>query len=266
VATEPHVAVSGNLSVAWTEIFLHLLTTGVDDLSPVVVNVSEFENGVPVEIPEARARLDADLLARGKRSVQTVANTIFPESLWRPGTPNNDADLYARYERVWPRIRHDRANRNGVYFRRLTSFSSSSHPNDAPVNQLQRMIEIFRDGTHRRSALQAGLFDPTGDHRNGPYLGFPCLQQIAFTPLGADGLAITGFYAVQYQLEKAYGNYLGLCRLGRFVGAQLGRSLRRMTCMASLVSRGEFSKADLAALGQNLRNVIAGRREEPRLP
>lgn len=264
MAIEPYSSMSGNLSHAWTEVFLRLLTPGVDALSPVLVNVSEFENGVATESVPIRERLDTELIARGKRSIQTVANTIFPESLWRPGTPNNDTDLYGRYERVWPRIRRDPANRHGVYFRRLTSFRPASHPNDEPVNQLQRLIEIFRDGTHRRSALQAGFFDPIDDHRNGPYLGFPCLQQVAFTPLGADGLAVTGFYAMQYQLEKAYGNYLGLCRLGRFVAAQLDRRLVRMTCMASLVTRGDFSKANLALFAEDLRTATAVREEELR--
>jgi hypothetical protein len=263
VAIEPFTAPSGNLSEAWAQVFLRLLAPGVTGLSPVVMTVSDFDDIGPVELPNVRTLLAAALVAHSHRTIDTVANTIFPESLWQPGAPNNDTTLYARYDRIWPRIRRDPANRHGVYFRRLTSFRPSNHSNDEPVNQLARLIDIYKR-THRRSALQAGLFDPTSDHRNEPYLGFPCLQQLAFVPMDDDALAMTAFYAMQLQFEKAYGNYLGLCRLGRFVAAQLDRRLVRMTCTASLVTNGNATKAGLAALGHELRAILIARDEERR--
>ena len=266
MATEPFIVPSSNLSESWARVFLRLLEHGVTDLAPAVVIVSQFGNDGPREIPAIRERLDAELGARGKRSVHTLANTIFPETLWQPDAPNNDAVLYARYERVWPRIQKDTANRRGVYFRRLTAYRPSRYPNSEPVNQLQRLIETYRR-SHRRSALQAGIFDPTGDHRNEPFLGFPCLQQIAFAPLGRDALGMTAFYAMQYQFEKAYGNYLGLCRLGRFVATQLGRRLTRMTCIASIAKLGDnLTKATFAPFATDLRTIIADRNEERRVP
>src|SRR4051812_49112830 len=126
VAIEPFFASSGNLSEAWAEVTLRLLEPGVSDLSSVVVSVSEFDDNGPVEMPTIRRRLDAELRAHGKRSIETVANTIFPESLWQPDIPDNDPALYARYERIWPRFQRDPANRHGVYFRRLTSFRPSN--------------------------------------------------------------------------------------------------------------------------------------------
>lgn len=263
MAIEPFAATSGNLSEAWAQVFLRLLDPGLTGLSPVVVAVSDFDNTGPVEMQDIRTLLDAALVEHSHRAIATVANTIFPESLWRPGVPNNDTDLYSRYDRIWPRIQRDSANRRGVYFRRLTSFRPSTHANDDPVNQLARLIDIYKR-THRRSALQAGLFDPTSDHRNEPYLGFPCLQQLAFVPLDDDALAMTAFYAMQLQFEKAYGNYLGLCRLGRFVAAQLDRRLVRMTCTASLVTNGSETKAGLTGLGQELRTLLVAKEEERR--
>lgn len=263
MAIEPFTPPSGNLSEAWAQVFLRLTAPGVTGLSPVVVTVSDFNEGKPVELSSIRTPLDAALVQQGHSTVNTVANTIFPESLWQIGVPNNDRELYARYDRIWPRIQRDRLNRRGVYFQRLTSFRPSNHSSDEPINQLARIIDIYKRN-HRRSALQAGLFDPTGDHRNEPYLGFPCLQQLAFVPLGDDALAVTAFYALQVQFEKAYGNYLGLCRLGRFVAAQLDRSLVRVTCMASLATNGNATKASLAGLAQEVQAVLAARGEAPR--
>jgi hypothetical protein len=263
MAIEPFTAASPNLSRAWAEVLLRLLDPGIEGLSPAVVIVSEFaDGGVPAEIAAIRQLLDTELTTRRKPSVHTVSNTIFPESLWRPGEPDDAAELYARYARVWPRIGRDRRNHHGVYFQRLTSFRPGGCGDLAPVNQLQQMLECYRNSNHRRSALQAGLFDPTADHRNARYLGFPCLQQVAFTPIGGEELGVTGFYATQYQLEKAYGNYLGLCRLGRFVAAQLGRRLVRMSCVASLALGDGVPKS--SAFAQSLRTIVSGYLEELR--
>ena len=63
-----------------------------------------------------------------------------------------------------------------------------------PVNQLDHIIDTFRRGNHRRSALQVSIFDPTRDHKHCRQLGFPCLHQVAFLP-ETNTLTITGYYA-----------------------------------------------------------------------
>ena len=81
--------------------------------------------------------------------------------------------------------------------------------------------------------MQAGLFDPHKDHTHQPMRGFPCLQQVSFARCGNTGLSITGYYATQYVVERAYGNYLGLCRLGRFMAHEMGLRFERMVCIAT---------------------------------
>ena len=193
----------------------------------------------------------------GLQLCHTVANTIFPESLWIPTEADSAQGLYRRYESVWPRIKHHPQNRRGVYFRRLTAY----HPDGAtgdPVNQLQHIIDTYRQGNHRRSALQAALFDPTRDHTNCRQQGFPCLQQIAFVPVEGEGLYVTGFYPTQYMFERAYGNYLGLCRLGRFMATQLGLPFIRMVCVASVARRSDpgIAKGSLQQLAADLRLIL----------
>ena len=58
---------------------------------------------------------------------------------------------------------------------------------------------------------------------------------------------MNGFYATQYLVERAYGNYLGLCRLGAFVAHELGVPLLRMTCF-TCIAELDAKKADLATL------------------
>lgn len=238
-------AQSGNLSLAWSEVLLKLLDRGINKLSPVIVTVSEFDaESLPVEQDAVRQALDAII----RQPCRTVASTIFPNSLWFPDVKDNAEVLYMRYDNVWPRVARHRNNRNGVYFRRLTAFAPSALGAVTPVNQLQHVINTYRNGNHRHSALQACIFDPTRDHTNAPLRGFPCLQQVAF---GVDEgrLEVTGFYALQHHISKAYGNYLGLCWLGRFMAKQMGLTLSQVTCVASMLKLGDdFTKARLEPL------------------
>ena len=244
--SRPYIAQSPNLSLAWTEVFLKLMEHGVNKLSPVVVSISEFDaKSLPVEHVAIRSALDQII----DQSCQTAASTIFPNSLWRPSAEDDVQQLYDRYERIWPVIAKDHRNRNGVYFRRLTAYSPrTAAEGSLPVNQLQHVIDTYRRGNHRHSALQASILDPTRDHTNQPLRGFPCLQQVAF---GADDgrLEVTGFYALQHHVKKAYGNYLGLCWLGRFMAKQMGLTLAQVTCVASLLKLGiGYTKSGLEPL------------------
>lgn len=71
-------------------------------------------------------------------------------------------------------------------------------------------------------------------------------------------MTITGIYATQVLIEKAYGNYLGLYRLGQFMAQSMGLKLMRVVCTASLVKLSDnLKKADLHDLEATiLRNGI----------
>ena len=250
-----YVAKSQHLSVAWAEVFLKLMDRGVTDLSPAVITISEFdEHSLPLQLTDIQTALDA----LNKQKCRTVANTIFPNSLWTPDGEENALRLYGRYNRIWKTIARCPANNKGVYFRRLTAFQPEGvAPDHQPVNQLAHVIETYKDrGNHRHSALQASIFDPTRDHTHNRRRGFPCLQQVAFD--ATDGnLEVTGFYALQHHVAKAYGNYLGLCWLGRFMANQMGLRLTQVACIASSLKLGDgCSKSGLTPLKQIIENIL----------
>jgi hypothetical protein len=61
------------------------------------------------------------------------------------------------------------------------------------------------------------------------------MQHIAFnTDIKTLSLEMTAFYATQQLYVKAYGNWLGLCRLGQFIAGQSGLKLTRFTCFANV--------------------------------
>ena len=186
-------------------------------------------------------------------SCHEVANTIFPISLWNPHADRRQ--LYERYRRILPRVARDRRNRYGLYFERLIAFGHDASFQDG-VNQLEHIIQTWHSGNHRRTALQAAIFDPTKDHTNQRQRGFPCLQEVTFAPVGADELSVTGFYATQYIFERAYGNYLGLCRLGRFMAHEMGRDLVQVTCVASPAKRDK-PKGSLERLAHEVEAILS---------
>ena len=252
------IVTGDNLSDVWATAFLEATKPGRNDMVPLVVTVTGLEDGDgPSENVSIRTALDDALLRLGRKlSVSTVSNTIFPQSLW-----NSRADrqrLYTRFERIWPKVQKCTANHRGHYFRRLTQFSDSQR-----VNQLEHIISTYlgndkRKGNHRRSALQAALLDPARDHTHSQVQGFPCLQQVAFTWLDNGEMCVTGFYGLQYLFERAYGNYLGLCRLGRFMAHEMGLKLTRMTCVASAATlAGEkVRKRDLATMAGVVQDAL----------
>jgi thymidylate synthase len=247
---ESLIAESTNLSYAWAEAFLRLCQPGLQELRPLVVTVEDIADEKANESQKIRSLLDAHLVPTFGHDCHTVANTIFPSSMWNEKFSREL--LYERYERAWPQLKKCPANRRGTYFLRMMSYLPKGY--EKPVRQLEHVIETYKKGNHRRSALQAMIFDPTRDHTNTHQLGFPCLHQVGFLPDG-DELTVTGYYAMQHVVERAYGNYLGLCRLGRFMAREMGLKFKRMTCVASVAELGS-PKKNVRSLAENLESLI----------
>ncbi|MFC1677354.1 hypothetical protein ACFL3G_09880 [Planctomycetota bacterium] len=159
-----------NLSVAWAKAFLAALEPHMSNLTPLLIRVDNFENGEIKEDEIIRGELDKYL----RSSCNTVANTIFPWSLWNPKIERKQ--LFERYHNILPLIKKCPANRNGIYFERLIAFGDNGNT----FNQLEHIIQTYLRGNHRPSALQAMIFNPLKDHTNQRQRGFPCLQQIIF--------------------------------------------------------------------------------------
>jgi hypothetical protein len=248
------IQISGkNLSIAWAKAFLKCFDTPGGVLRQAVVHFREPNQMDEIETPLIRTIVDSNLREPrnhlAKHSVvESVAGTIFPESIWRRsgGCRNTFFDMYTR---LIPFIRKCPLNRRGLYFQRLMAYQGFE---DKPINQLRHIIETWLAGNHRLSALQAGIFDPRTDHSNSQQMGFPCLQQVVFQPNGVNGtsgLSVTAFYANQTLVEKAYGNYLGLRRLGKFMAKEMGLALKEVICVSSALKlSAKAGKADCEAL------------------
>jgi thymidylate synthase len=239
-----------NLSIAWAKAFLTSMKPGVTEISPLTIIVTGLIDSNPLEVAEIRYSLDAALADCNLFSVNTTANTIFPSSLWNP--QKEAQELYDRYHKVLPSLKKIQPNnRYGLYFERLTSYGETRR------NQLKYIVDTYHSGNHRRSALQVAIFDPLRDQTNQRQRGFPCLQQVAFIPShDTNELSVHGFYATQYLFDRAYGNLIGLARLGHFVAHELGLHLTKISCSAAVAKFSDVSKRQLQTLKDQLESII----------
>lgn len=198
------------------------------------------------EIPEVRAVLDAALVEAGKQPVATVAETIFPRSLypdtgfgWMPGIAADKeveldsaaSALYSSYSEMLPLLLTAPGNNRGTYFGRMVSWPGKEA---GGPNQLADRIRALRSehtsGRRRNNTLDIDVAADSLEPVRGLQVyaatdrrrrGFPCLTHIDLT-LDDGQLHCTAVYRHQYLIEKAYGNALGLSDLVQFLCLQTG--------------------------------------------
>jgi hypothetical protein len=223
-----------SISRAWLRAIKLAHSSPRKEVPNLIVNIEGLAEEATLEEESVRRVLEVALEANDNFSVSTVANTIFPVSLWRRSLPRSA--FFDRYLKLWPRIRTVRQNQRGTYFQRLISYPRVC---ESSFNQLDFVISAYCSGTHRRSALQCGILAPNLDLNATPFQGFPCMQQVAFIPEGSDGLRISALYPMHYLWARAYGNYLGLINLGRFMANEMGLELRALTSIALVAKLDE---------------------------
>ncbi|MGD0707118.1 MAG: hypothetical protein ABSA51_01545 [Anaerolineaceae bacterium] len=242
-----------SLTEVWCEVFNELSQPGITGITNLSISIL-IDPQYQLENLQTRNILDEKLLEKGYFKCRTTANTIFPP-LWNP---NRSRDLfYSRYLKLLPTLKRlSTQNHYGLYFERLIQYSPKISDCNQSVNQLEHIINTFKIGNHRQAALQAAIFDPTRDHTNQRQRGFPCLQHVFFSHNGDSRLTVTGIYATQYIFDRAYGNYLGLYYLGKFMAKEMGLTLANVCCFSSRAELGHINKHEAIELLHKLNNAF----------
>ncbi|HEX3863654.1 MAG TPA: hypothetical protein VHY35_18380 [Stellaceae bacterium] len=240
----PLAVASDNLSLGWAKILDHLAKPGVSRVTPLTLTITGFDAmGLPEETPAIREAVDVFLASQGKRDTENVAWTIFPQRYLELAGSDRDA-FFELFIESFQRVQefNPRNNRRGSYFQRLVDLNGGGKG----PNQLKWIIDEYNDHpkARRTSKFQATTFDPIRDYSSTGQLEFPCLQQVSFT--FDDGkLALNGFYATQQIARKAYGNYLGLSRLGAFMAAEMNLQFEQLNVFVGL-AKMDVQKTDTA--------------------
>jgi hypothetical protein len=248
-----YVISDGNLSYAWARILWRIISTpGNSEISPLVLTIHGFgPNGEPVENNKIREGLDSFLAENNKWSVEIAAFTIFPQRYLLIANGNRD-EFYQICFDALPHLkaRNARLNGRGMYFERLMKFGKGKI-ND---NQLEFILAEYLAGRRRASKFHAVIFDPERDQSRQPYQTFPCLQTVTFV-VANDGLVLNAVYAMQYLVQRGYGNFLGLANLGAFMAREMKLPFARLNIFAG-VEKLDFPKGVLAPFADLIRQTV----------
>jgi len=230
--------VSGsNCSDAWLLAADYILHCGGDCLNLVV----EIEDPTS-ENSEARKLLDTFLETEGRKPIEEVANTIFPNSLYFPSIGRKH--LYRNYEMAWPLIKL--FNRWGTYFYRMIHWGEDEKPLNQLEDTIRKLRETMTGKPKYRSIYEVSIYQPCNDRwiRRGS----PCLSHLSFK-LDKEKLHLTAIYRNHFYIERAYGNFVGLGRLMEFIARESNISVGRLTCISTHAELDGSKKAVESLIG-----------------
>lgn len=170
-------------------------------------------------------------VAQGLLTPKHVACTIFPYRLYdRVGTANG---VFSRYnKRLYPWTKKALPASWGTYFHRMIHYPN--HKSEVPINQLKNVIDAINSRTITFRAAYTILIQKPGSEtlrvEGGPCLNYLALQ---LEPGSPRTLSLFAVYRNHEFLERAYGNYMGLCKLQAFLAKETNSDIGRLTCISS---------------------------------
>ena len=221
----------------------------------VVIDVLDPVGRSTMEDPVVR-EVDAFLLAKGTKAVETVANTIFPAALYRRyGAPA----FFNRFtDNVLPKVRRSGDRWSGYYFERMIALPREG--GGQPINQLTDIIARLRDpAVLARNKFELSVFDPARDVDKSPY-GGQCLSFGSFklrTEAGQDRLDLTVLYRNHFYVEKLLGNLIGLGRLMQFVATEAGLATGALTVVSTHAQVDLPGKSPTSSTRKDITGLLA---------
>ncbi|MHB1456749.1 MAG: thymidylate synthase family protein [Armatimonadota bacterium] len=218
----PVVVINESFQHAWANV-VHLLHGCGWDCHNLVVQITD----PLVFCSTEHSMVEAFAGSNDLQSPREVANTIFPSGIYRRS--RSAAELFDRYDRIYPRIMHRNHGGWGTYFRRMTSYG----PPGSETNQLQNIINAIQSRSMTHSSAYTIVIPQPGGETTRPR-GGPCLHYLAIQlDSNTRSLGLLAVYRNHDFLRRAYGNYWGLCELTSFLANETGMSMGMVTCVSS---------------------------------
>ena len=240
------IAPQRSCALAWLAAVQTVLGRAASEASNIIVGIANplVQTDVDAAIV---AEVDRFLRGKGKLPVNTVANTIFPQSTFdRHGTPAF-YDVYL--EKVLPRIKRSQADW-GRSFQRMISFPSERK--GETINSLAGMVEKMKRQVVSAPCLtdvyEITIYDPV---RNpGPVMNRQCLSFLSFklTDGAPRHLSLTAVYRNHHYMQRLLGDMIGLGRLMKFVADEAAVGVGDLTIVST--------RAEIDTVGTN-RDIAA---------
>lgn len=206
---------------------------------------------VTIEDRALMVEVNTALESVGKRPLNTVAATIFPQDYYR---------RYQRpafYDRFTTMMERGKEPGWGTYALRMIK-RRGRNPGET-INPLERIVErisnagqpetgsfsnayelgmvaVEEDYAHDLADVGGELPTYAVEHDGNRWYGFPCLSHVSFKRIQRDdGFAVnlTAVYRSHRYCERALGNLIGLAQLQSFVAKEAKLSIGTFTCLSS---------------------------------
>lgn len=247
-----------NLSDAWARTVVELAAEDKHRACHVVTRIAD----PTYEDSRIREMADGILAEHGLDPVSTVANTLFPEALAR-STPDPET-LGKRYLELLPTLKHlDSDNARGTYFERLVNYETPG----GRLNQLAEVVRRLKQESAvaaksttgpKHARYEVGMEQLTAsvpvleaEHDTNP-IGFPCLTLLSFQ-LDDGRVHAIAHYRSHYLFQRAYGNYLAICRLLCYICEQAGLAPGEVTVVAGYAQVDRHRKSSVRVLDDYLK-------------
>jgi len=226
---EPIILTSDSFQLAWLQVVKRLARTPQWEVRNLIVQIKD-----PNVLDNCfHDRISVFAQSEGLLGPKHVAYTIFPHRLYR--NKGNAAALFNAYNRsegLYDKL-HRRRRGWGTYFRRMTNYEGT----DGAVNQLDNIIAAIKNRErHSKAAYSVVIQNPGGETvrpRGGPCLNYVAVQIEPGQSAQTMTLGLLAVYRNHDFLERAYGNYWGLCNLLDFLANEVGAIPGPLTCVSS---------------------------------
>jgi len=224
-------------AAAWLEAVRAVNAEPGHEAHNVIVDVAEPLTQSPAD-RRVMDLADAFLRRHDAMPLQSVANTIFPQDLYRRhGAP----DFYDVYGKVYERVKKKQGDW-GRYFERMTRRHTSDGKVINPLADLvAKMCQHVHGGgktfrnvyemTIADPALDVPVYDPERD--SGPVMNRQCLSFLSFKLDQNHRLMLTAVYRNHYYIERLLGNLIGLARLMSFVSREAEVPVNSLTVVST---------------------------------
>lgn len=185
----------------------------------LVLNVSNPCERLPRESEILRS-FNALLLERGEYPINTVADTIFPQRIYREHSLRKLPDVYR--DAVFPVLRKKSANRIDTYANRVFWGLDHQGRTISPLIRLIDALQAEMKGNNvKRHRYEMSLSIPGEipiSRNTNTAMGFPCMSHLSFhLDKEKKALICTAIYRSHDYHAKALGNMFGVYRLQKAI-------------------------------------------------
>jgi thymidylate synthase len=184
--------------------------------------------------------------------IKTVANTIFPKSLYsKHGSPT----FYEEYHNGYDQLKDTK--RWGRYFERMTRHKLLDGTTYNPLQELIEKLSSRRDQQKSyKSAYELAVYDPLLDRRM--FRGSQCLSFLSFKLHPDDVLMLTAIYRNHAYITRLLGNLIGLGELMGFIANETSLKVGSLTVISTHaeIDPGEWGIKNARELISNAQKIF----------